>query len=190
MTTPNLHVNTDDQRGFASRTRARTADFHYQPADADGDWPSQQSTRRFHGTVKGTNQGFSDDLNGVADHTEKSAGETDKQEGMNSSAMKDLMGMGTAAAKDVGGIVTNLGQAGTQIVTQIGTAGTQAATTGLNAAITAASTASTAATKAPGGTPMPLPAGTGSIPDSPTTSSHDEKDRHHADADANTQLQH
>lgn len=182
MTTPDLHVDTGNQRGFASRTRTRTADFHYEPADADGTWPSQQSTRRFHGTVKAAGQGFSDDLGDVADHSDRSADEHDKRESSAGGSMKDLMSMGTGLLKDAEAAAADLGKTVTTTLTTVGTSATQAATTGLNAAITAASTG------AKGGAPVPLPPNTGAPPDSPTTNHHNDTDkgRHHADADANT----
>jgi hypothetical protein len=180
-----LNVNPADLRGYGSRTHARTADFHYEPADSEGDWPSHHSVRRFHGQVQATGQGLSTDLDGSADHAERSADEHDKHDDSASKQMSTLMGMASGLLKDGMGAATDMGKSLTTMATTVGTAATQSLTTGLNAAMTAATGGAKGGQ--PGGAPVPLAAGTGSVPESPTTG-HEEKGRDHGDADADSHV--
>lgn len=186
MTSPGFSVDPDDLRGFSSRTRIRTVDFNGTPPDADGDWPSHQSTRRLHGSVQATGRGFSDRLNDQADSTDKGADEYTKQDSANRAAMKDLMGTGTSAFKDFAGAATGAFQTGVQSGVTAVNGVIQGATTGVNAAVQAATQATKAVAPggAPGGTPVPLAAG--ATPDSPTSGHADnEKERDHGHAAAN-----
>jgi hypothetical protein len=180
-----LNVNPADLRGYGSRTHARTADFHYEPADSEGDWPSHRSVRRFHGQVQETGQNISGYLDDSADHAEKTADEHSKQDDSGTKQMSTLMSMGSGLLKDGMSAATDAGKSLTTMATTLGTAATQAATTGLNGVMTATTTGAKGGQ--PGGAPVPLAAGTGSVPESPTTG-HEEKGRDHGDADADSHV--
>jgi hypothetical protein len=106
-------VNPDLLHGAAGRTRARASDFvsNQPPEVGDGDWPTQQATRRFHARVAGANQGFSARMGDTADATADAANlyqQQDQPKAADASAVsaKDAAGIISGVIKDITGAVT------------------------------------------------------------------------------------